>query len=471
MPPPGEEIPAASLWNLIACGGELSERLLLGSEHRVALSELVAGSSLDCAIDDLAGASVLITTDDQLTAALAMIELDGIARRMVLCPPGVPAEHLSEIAETAEIDAVITDGAKEAPAFGEMRRVRCSPQIAPAKPSRTAPCRTEWVLLTSGTTGAPKLVVHTLATLVGAIKPNSDTPTDRGVWSTFYDIRRYGGMQIFFRGLLGGGSLVLSSAHESTADFLARASGHGVTQISGTPSHWRRALMSQNADRIRPRYVRMSGEIADQTILNDLRAFYPDAGVAHAFATTEAGVGFAVNDGFAGFPAELIGQKGGEVEMKIADGSLHIRSPRTAERYLGRGGALRDADGFVDTGDMLEERHGRYYFVGRRGGIINVGGMKVHPEEVEAVINQHPAVQMSLVKARKNPFTGAVVVAEIVLRRDAASHGNADVQSALQSEILQTCRRELPPHKVPASLRFVLSLDIGGAGKLARRGA
>ncbi len=471
MPPLGEETSAASLWSLISCGGELSDRLLLGAEDRVALSELVARSSLDCSIGDLAGASVLIVTDDQLTAALAMIELDGIARRMVLCPPGVPTEHLSEIAETAEIDAVISDSAKQAPGFREMRRVRCSPRIAPARSSRTARCRTQWVLLTSGTTGVPKLVVHTLASLVGPIQPNSDTPTDRGVWSTFYDIRRYGGMQIFFRGLLGGGSLVLSSAHESTPDFLARAGGHGVTQISGTPSHWRRALMSQAADRIRPRYVRMSGEIADQTILDDLRAFYPGAGVAHAFATTEAGVAFAVNDGLAGFPAELIGRPGAEVEMKIAEGSLHIRSPRTARRYLGRGGALRDADGFVDTGDMLEERHGRYYFAGRRGGIINVGGLKVHPEEVEAVINRHPAVQMSLVKARKNPFTGAVAVADVVLRRDAANHDSADPRSALQSEILQACRRELPPHKVPASIRFVLSLDIGAAGKLARRGA
>ena len=54
----------------------------------------------------------------------------------------------------------------------------------------------------------------------------------------------------------------------------------------------------------------MSGEIADQTILDDVRAFYRGASVAHAFATTEAGVAFAVNDGFAGFPAELIGRAG-----------------------------------------------------------------------------------------------------------------------------------------------------------------
>ena len=50
---------------------------------------------------------------------------------------------------------------------------------------------------------------------------------------------------------------------------------------------------------------------------------------------------------------------------------------------------LTDSEGFVDTGDMVELRGDRYYFVGRRGGIINIGGLKVHPEEIEAVINRH----------------------------------------------------------------------------------
>ena len=90
--------------------------------------------------------------------------------------------------------------------------------------------------------------------------------------------------------------------------------------------------------------------------------------------------------------------------MKIEDGSLRIRSSRTAARYLGDGAdALADADGFVNTRDMVELRGDRYYFIGRKDGIINVGGLKVHPEEVEAIINRHPSVQMSLVSGRKKP--------------------------------------------------------------------
>ena len=162
--------------------------------------------------------------------------------------------------------------------------------------------------------------------------------------------------------------------------------------------------MSPAARAIAPRYVRLSGEIADQAILDNLRGAYPRAAIAHAFASTEAGVGFEVDDGRAGFPASLIGRADGDVEMKVEDGSLRIRSARTAVA-LSRASrrSLTDEDGFVDTGDMVELRGDRYYFVGRRGGIINVGGLKVHPEEVEAVINRHPDVQMSLVRGAPQP--------------------------------------------------------------------
>jgi acyl-coenzyme A synthetase/AMP-(fatty) acid ligase len=213
----------------------------------------------------------------------------------------------------------------------------------------------------------------------------------------------------------------------------------------------------------------LSGEIADQAILDGLRFYYQEAGIAHAFASTEAGVAFEIGDGLAGFPASLIGQQGTSVEMKIEDGSLRIRSARNAMRYLGSASeSLADKDGFVDTGDMVERRDGRYYFVGRRDGIINVGGLKVHPEEVEAVINRHPGVQMSLVKARKSPITGAVVVADVVAKCELDRSGATAGTETLKSEILEICHRALAPHKVPATIRFVPSLNVAASGKLAR---
>ena len=262
---------------------------------------------------------------------------------------------------------------------------------------------------------------------------------------------------------------MLSSAEESTGDFLVRAGSHGVTHISGTPSHWRRALMSPAAHAIAPRYVRLSGEIADQVILDNLRSFYPGADVAHAFASTEAGVGFDVRDGRAGFPASIIGRNATGVEMKVEDGTLRIRSARNAVRYLGNSAeTLAGADGFIDTRDMVELLGDRYYFVGRRDGIINVGGLKVHPEEVEAVINRHPSVQMSLVKARRSPITGALVVADVVVKSDSRPRTTNGSARQLEADILASCRLALAPYKVPAKLRFVASLEVAPSGKLAR---
>jgi acyl-coenzyme A synthetase/AMP-(fatty) acid ligase len=155
--------------------------------------------------------------------------------------------------------------------------------------------------------------------------------------------------------------------------------------------------------------------------------------------------------------------------MKVEDGSLRIRSTRTAIRYLGSPDrVVVDNDGFVDTGDMVKLRRDRYYFVGRRGGIINVGGLKVHPEEVEAVINRHASVRMSLVRARRSPITGAIVVADVVAQAEADIDGASPATIALKVEILEACRRALAPHKVPAAIRFVPSLDIGASGKLTR---
>lgn len=429
------------------------------ANRSIPLADFVHGSILGGHGEDLRDRSVLIATKDQLRAALALIELDGIARRVVLCPPDLPSEQLPFVAKVAGADTVVGHENTSL----DLLCFICATEIVEADYDRSSPLQTEWVLLTSGTTGPPKLVVHTLATLTGAISSGT-SPALPVVWSTFYDIRRYGGLQIFLRAILTGASLVLSSSEESTGDFLTRAAAHGVTHISGTPSHWRRALMSPAAKEISPSYVRLSGEIADQAILNQLASFYPKAKIVHAFASTEAGVAFEVTDGLAGFPSSFLGAQSG-VEIKVEDGSLRVRSSRIAQRYQGTE-QLMDADGFVDTRDLVELRGDRYHFTGRRDGIINVGGLKVHPEEVEAVINRHPQVHMSLVRTKKSPVTGALVVADVVLNTAADSK---DYIRELQTDILRLCRQTLPSHKVPASINFVPSLAVAETGKLIRK--
>jgi acyl-coenzyme A synthetase/AMP-(fatty) acid ligase len=458
--------PAEARWlrDWLDDSSEDGGRTLSGRTAQVELAALAHSSSLDVEPAALEGRCVLIAARDQLTAALAAIELDGVARRIVLLPPDVPREHLDAVMADAAVDVVVGDGAQDGAALGSASRVTCAAQLRPITSTRHDPRPTEWVLFTSGTTGRPKMVIHSLAGLAGAIV-RGGARDGRPVWGTFYDIRRYGGLQIFLRALHDGGSLVLSDAEEPVGDFLARLGAQGVTHVSGTPSHWRRVLMCPAARAISPRYIRLSGEIADQAILDGLAALYPTARIGHAYASTEAGVGFDVDDGREGFPASYVGAPG-PVEMKVVDGSLRIRSPRTAIAYVGANAApLADAEGFVDTGDMLELVGERYRFAGRKGGIINVGGLKVHPEEVEAVINRHPQVRMSLVHPRKSPITGAIVVAAVVLREEGAQ------SATLREEILGLCRARLAQHKVPAMIRFVPALAVAASGKLERRHA
>src|ERR1051326_6120532 len=489
-------------------------RFLHARGASLALSDLIHGSSLGGDLAALDGACVLVLTRDQLTAALTLIELDGVARRMILCPADFAREHLPVVIAKAGVDAIVCDqDTRDLRPLGVPLHVTCTPAIAPDPATQPGSRQTEWILFTSGTTGIPKMVVHTLQSLTSAIKPRAHRD-GRIVWATFYDIRRYGGLQILLRAVLDGGSLVLADTEESIHEHLARLGAHGATHVTGTPSHWRRVLMSPAAPTMAPPYVRLSGEIADQAVLDGLHALYPRARIVHAFASTEAGVGFEVADAREGVPASTIENPGNGAKLKVEDGSLGafppppppppslaprpaaaqparappsttekpgsgaklkaepgslpIPSPGTASRYLGDGDLpIAGPDGFVDTNDMIELRDGRYYFVGRRGRIVNVGGLKVHPEEVEAVINRHPAVRISLVHPRRNAIMGSVVVADVVLREQFDPNGGAATEGR-RREIVEMCIGQLARHKVPAAVRFVPSLTFSASGKLAR---
>jgi acyl-coenzyme A synthetase/AMP-(fatty) acid ligase len=448
-------------------GLDLTGRTISDAQRVVSLTDILEHTCLADRLGELSGRSVLLAVSDQLISGLAMTEIDGVARRMLLCPPDLNADHLQSLMEDADIDAVVSDEPARWGAADVKLVVPAGPPARAATPIKTERA-TEWLMLTSGTSGVPKIAGHTLEALTGAIVADSPARSAAAVWATFYDIRRYGGLQIFLRAIVGGGSMVLSSPHEALADHVARLQARGVTHISGTPSHWRKLLMSGSAAKFSPRYVRLSGEIADQAVLDGLSAAFPAASVGHAYASTEAGVGFAVNDGREGFPADIVGINRDGVEMKVEDGSLRIRSRRTAHAYIGRNASdLMDRDGFVDTGDMVELRGDRYHFVGRRGGIINIGGLKVHPEEIEAVINRQPEVRMSRAKSRRSPITGGIVVVDVILADDAdPSHSDE-----IRKRILADCKASLAPHKVPAMIKFVSSLDITAAGKLARHDA
>ncbi len=438
--------------------------VLVGDGLSVAFARAAASPESARAAAAYAGANVVIAVADQLRAALALIALDGVAARIVLVPAGEAAAHLAAIVRAADAAHVIKDWMLP----GEDDAAR-PPPIAPAGRE------TEWVLLTSGTTGVPKLVVHTLQTLAGYVaaqsKPDWTHNRVPQIWGTFYDTRRYGGLQVLLRALIQGQTLVLPDPTMTLPAFVAHAAAHGLTHLVGTPSHYRQLLMSGLAGRLTPRYVRLSGEIADQAILNRLRHCYPQAEIVHAFASTEAGLAFQVSDGRAGLPADYATVLVPRVEAEIRGQDLRVRSPLNALGYLDRTRIpVAAEDGFVETGDLLTLQDGRYYFAGRRSGQVNIGGRKVHPEEVEAILYEHPAVDICAVWARRNPITGAVVAADILCRPDVQREIDSRERLAcdLVEDIQSFCRTRMQAHKIPVSISFVRSLDLSRSGKLAR---
>ncbi len=203
---------------------------LHGIRQVVPLADLARTTSLGGQLEKLRDRSVVLLTKDQLTAALALIELDGVARRMVLCPPDLQAEHVPAVMRDSEAEACIFDATSVRVDLHVPLRVTATPQLIETERRRQRSRETEWVLLTSGTTGAPKLVLHSFESLMSALKGSAGAVAQPPIWSTFYDIRRYGGLQVFLRGVHAG-SLVLSDPAEAAGDFLSRAAAAGVTHI------------------------------------------------------------------------------------------------------------------------------------------------------------------------------------------------------------------------------------------------
>lgn len=265
-------------------------------------------------------------------------------------------------------------------------------------------------VLTSGTTGLLKLIPHTAATLNTFDRVES---LPENTWFLPYQIGSYAWYQMVALGLFKEGqSLIPGDISDLAASFEeAVARGH-VTAISSTPTFWRHALMSideETLKRAQLRSISMGGEIVDQPILDRLTQLYPDARIRHIYASSEAGAAIVVSDGKAGFKAALLERTDGAIGVKMEDGRLYIRSP-----YANRS----DGGGWVDTEDLVEQRGDRVYFLGRAGNtMINVGGQKAFPQDIEAHLMAHEDVIWARVVARRAPLMGALPVASIVLRK------------------------------------------------------
>jgi len=411
------------------------------------------------------GIKVALCLSDIVQAIKMLIAFDGVADQILLLSVARSTSENAALTKKAGCHVLLVDRPEDyavssmsLPAFRTIEELKASGIFSP-RPKEVL--ETRWVLSTSGTTGTPKLVSHTLRSLTRTSKTTHDN-TKHHRWAMVYDYTRFAGLQVVLQSLLSGALLVAPDFGMPLEDKIVAFIHHKCTHMSATPTLWRKLSMTPSAKQLPLNQVTLGGEIADDLILQTLKNLYPNARITHIFASTEAGVGFSVSDGRAGFPEEFLVTPPNGVDIRVVDGRLFVRNSSVNPAYLGDEKTFVAMDGFVDTGDSVEIKNGRVLFLGRASGVINIGGDKVHPEEIEHVLLEHPFISAARVYGKSNPFTGSVVVADIGL-------ADPDIDPAEAREsILTYASARLDRHKVPALLKIISEFEINAAGKLTR---
>lgn len=336
-------------------------------------------------------------------------------------------------------------------------------------------------ILTSGTTGEPKAVEHTWSSLS---RPVRQIEGSAPRWLLTYRPHLYAGLQVILQCLMNRGTLVLPPS-DGTADSIARlAADSEVAFASATPSYWRWLLTLADTDtlkRIPLQQITLGGEAVDQATLDALGRVFTGTRLVHIYATTELGRCFSVTDGKAGFPARFLDQVSADgVEMRIDDGELVVRSANAMSGYEQPDSAAADADteaescegktqdasplirnAWFRTGDLISVENDRAYFVGRKTDMINVGGNKVYPLEVERVIRSVSGVADTRVYGELSSIIGELVKCDLVV---AKGHAADAVEKAVREKTLA----ELTAFQRPRLIAIVDEIPKTAAGKTKR---
>lgn len=299
-------------------------------------------------------------------------------------------------------------------------------------------------LFTSGTTGIPKSVTHTFKSLTRAVRISPRHGDD--IWGFAYNPTHIAGLQVFFQALLNGNTLInLFSAARHT--ILELIKSWQITNISATPTFYR-MLFPLTEAYPSVKGITSGGEKFDAALSENLLTFYPNAKVRNIYASTEAGTMLeGENDTF------LVKD---DRYYRIVTNELYVH-----RSLLGKCGETpMEDDEWYATGDLVEiiqERPKKIRFLQRKNEMINVGGYKVNPLEVEESICTHHTVKQAYVYGKPNFLLGNILIADVV--------SDATVTEKEMREFLYS---RLQPYKIPRIINFVNFIELTRSGKLKR---
>ncbi len=349
------------------------------------------------------------------------------------------AEHRLRINETEAWDLEPLPGEPDHPHYQTLRE-RGHPGL---------------VLFSSGTSGEPKAAVHDVVPLLSKYR------TRRPAWRTvtFLLFDHIGGINTIFHTLSNGATLI--TVEDRTPDAVCAVIEQSRAEVlPASPTFLRLLLLSSAQDRFdlsSVKVVNYGTEPMSETTLKRLQASFPRAQLLQSYGLAEVGILRSKSKSNDSIWLKV----GGEgVETRVVDGILQIKSPSTMLGYLNAPSPFTD-DGWFVTGDAVEVDGDYLKILGRRSELINVGGEKVYPSEVEEVIEAMGNVAAATVYGQPNPLMGNIVCARVALVEP-------EDEGKFAIRLKRHCRERLPSYQVPVKVAVVGREMIGERFKKLR---
>ena len=297
------------------------------------------------------------------------------------------------------------------------------------------------VLFTSGSSGEPKAALHDFSKLLDKFK------TKRKALKTinFLLFDHWGGLNTLFHILSCGGTIVILDNRKP--DYVCELiEKYEVELLPTSPTFLNLLLMSmayKDKDLSSLKIISYGAEPMPEHLLNHLNKVFPDVKLQQTYGLIELGVMRSKSEDNNSLWVKI----GGEgFDTRVVDGLLEVKSDSAMIGYLNAESPYTE-DGWFKTGDSVEVKGEYFKILGRKSEMINVGGEKVFPQEVENVILEMPEISDVLVYGGSNPFTGKVVCAKI-------SYNGDEAKSEIIKRVKRYCREKLEPFKVPVKIEF-----------------
>jgi acyl-coenzyme A synthetase/AMP-(fatty) acid ligase len=315
------------------------------------------------------------------------------------------------------------------------------------------------ILFSSGSSGIPKAMLHNLDHLIDSY---NDKKNKNLVFLIFLLFDHIGGLNTLLNAIAMGCSIVIPESRDP--EYICRLIEKlQINILPSSPTFLNLILISgahkkYSLDSLK--LITYGTESMPEELLNRLKLEMPFIKLIQTFGTSETGIANVISKSSS---SNFIKFDDPNCEYKIVDGELWLKSKTQIMGYLNSSNDKFTDDGWFKTGDLVEESEGGYMRItGRSSDIINVGGLKVLPDEVETVLLGIDGIKDVLVYSKNNPITGQIVAAQLVIDENKIKKEN------IKATIRAFCIKKLDSYKVPVYIEIVSSVNYSDRYKKNR---